>query len=297
VDNMVSDQILHEIYKLIFDPTTGKIITLVILGIIVLVIKKSIINYFNKKITSNTLKYRTRKSINFLATFVFVLGVTITYNEKLSGLTMAFGVAGAGIAFALQEVIASIAGWAAISFGDFFKIGDRVQLGGIKGDVIDIGILRTTMMEIGGWVDGDLYNGRIVRISNSFVFKDPVFNYSSEFPFLWDEITVPIRHGSDIDKTKALMQSIANQTVLDIEDASLDKWQSLVNKFMVEDARVRNMVTMTANENWMNFTLRYVVDYKQRRITKDKLFTGILKGIETEASITLACSTLEITQV
>ncbi len=294
---MVSDQILHEIYKLIFDPTTGKIITLVILGIIVLVIKKSIINYFNKKITSNTLKYRTRKSINFLATFVFVLGVTITYNEKLSGLTMAFGVAGAGIAFALQEVIASIAGWAAISFGDFFKIGDRVQLGGIKGDVIDIGILRTTMMEIGGWVDGDLYNGRIVRISNSFVFKDPVFNYSSEFPFLWDEITVPIRHGSDIDKTKALMQSIANQTVLDIEDASLDKWQSLVNKFMVEDARVRNMVTMTANENWMNFTLRYVVDYKQRRITKDKLFTGILKGIETEASITLACSTLEITQV
>ncbi|MBH47384.1 MAG: transporter [Halobacteriovorax sp.] len=294
---MVSEQILNEIYKLIFDPTIGKIVSLIVVGIIILLIKKSVINYFNKRITSNTLKYRTRKSINFIATFVFVLGVTVTYNEKLSGLTMAFGVAGAGIAFALQEVIASIAGWAAISFGDFFKIGDRVQLGGIRGDVIDIGILRTTMMEIGGWVDGDLYNGRIVRISNSFVFKDPVFNYSSEFPFLWDEITIPIRHGSDIDKTKELMQSVANHIVKDIEDASLDKWSSLVNKFMVEDARVRNMVTMTANENWMNFTLRYVVDYKQRRITKDKLFTGILKGIELDSKITLACSTLEITKV
>tara|TARA_R110000868_G_scaffold159516_9_gene388413 strand:+ start:2285 stop:3169 length:885 start_codon:yes stop_codon:yes gene_type:complete len=294
---MVSDQLLSEFQKIIFDPTIGKIITLLILAIIIFVIKKSVTNYFNKRITSNTLKYRTRKSINFLATALFILGVTITYNDKLSGLTMAFGVAGAGIAFALQEVIASIAGWAAISFGDFFKIGDRVQLGGIKGDVIDIGVLRTTMMEIGGWVNGDLYNGRIVRVSNSFVFKDPVFNYSSEFPFLWDEINIPIRHGSDIEKTKALIQTIANQTVLEMEDASLEKWRTLVNKFMVEDARIRNMVTMTADENWMVFTLRYVVNFKQRRITKDKLFTGILKGIEADPAITLACSTLEITQV
>ena len=293
---MLNDQILKEIYKIIFDPTIGKIITLIILAIFIFLLKKSMTNYFNKRITSNTLKYRTRKSINFLATLIFIFGVTITYNEKLSSLTMAFGVAGAGIAFALQEVIASIAGWAAISFGDFFKIGDRIQLAGIKGDVIDIGVLRTTMMEIGGWVDGDLYNGRIVRISNSFVFKDPVFNYSSEFPFLWDEITVPIRHGSDIEKVKLLMHEVANKTVVDVEDASLEKWKSLVDKFMVEDARVRNMVTMTANENWMNFTLRYVVDYKQRRITKDKLFSGILKGIDKDSSITLACSTLEISK-
>jgi small-conductance mechanosensitive channel len=63
-----------------------------------------------------------------------------------------------------------------------------VELGGIKGDVIDIGILRTTIMQIGEWVSGYQYNGRIVRVANSFVFKEPVFNYSAEFPFLWDEI-------------------------------------------------------------------------------------------------------------
>ncbi|MBN1798381.1 MAG: mechanosensitive ion channel family protein [Spirochaetales bacterium] len=83
---------------------------------------------------------------------------------------------------------------AAIIFSD--------QLGGIKGDVIDISILRTTLMEIGNWVDGDLYNGRVVRIANSFVFKEPVFNYSGDFPFLWDELTLPIRYGSDLNKTK-----------------------------------------------------------------------------------------------
>lgn len=67
-----------------------------------------------------------------------------------------------------------------------------MQLGGIKGDVVDISILRTTLMEVGEWVKGDLYSGRTVRIANSFVFKEPVFNYSGDFPFLWDEVIVPV---------------------------------------------------------------------------------------------------------
>ena len=78
--------------------------------------------------------------------------------DKLGNLTVAFGVAGAGIAFALQEVIASIAGWVAVSFSNFYSVEDRVQLGGITGDVIDIGVLRTTLMETGQWVKGDQYN-------------------------------------------------------------------------------------------------------------------------------------------
>ena len=83
-----------------------------------------------------------------------------------------------------------------IGLGQYYAPGDRVQLGGIMGDVIDISILRTTLMECGDWVKADLYNGRIVRIANSFVFKAPVFNYSGDFHFVWDEITVPIKYGS-----------------------------------------------------------------------------------------------------
>jgi len=84
-----------------------------------------------------------------------------------------------------------------LSVNQFYEPGDRVQLGGITGDVIDISILRTTVMEIGGWVKADLYNGRIVRIANSFVFKEPVYNYSADFPFVWDEIVLPIKYGCD----------------------------------------------------------------------------------------------------
>jgi len=78
------------------------------------------------------------------------------------------------------------------SFGSFYRIGNRVRLGGIIGDVIDIGVLRTTIMECGGWAKGDIYDGRIVRLASSFVFKEPVFNYSNDFPFLWHQIVVPV---------------------------------------------------------------------------------------------------------
>jgi small-conductance mechanosensitive channel len=91
---------------------------------------------------------------------------------------------GAGIAFAHQEIIVSIAGCIAITFGRYYKVGDRILLGGVKGDVIDISVLRTTIMECGSWVDGDLYNGRVVGLANSFLFKDPVYNYSGDFLFL-----------------------------------------------------------------------------------------------------------------
>lgn len=139
----------------------------------------------------NDNRYKTQKILDAVSYVIIILALLIVYSENLSGLTVALGVAGAGIAFAFQEVIASVAGWLALMFGNFYRTGDRVQLGGIKGDVIDIGVIRTTLMETGQWVDGDLYNGRIVRVANSFVFKEPVFNYSGDFPFLWDEIKIP----------------------------------------------------------------------------------------------------------
>ena len=170
--------------KYLFDPTIGKIVTLFVgIAVIWVIVKIIQINVLSK-IKDSDNRYRAKKFGGFVGFLLTVLLLTVIYSDKLGGLTVAFGVAGAGIAFALQEVIASFAGWLAIMFGGFYKSGDRVQLGGIKGDVMDIGVLRTTMMETGQWVDGDLYNGRIVLVANSFVFKEPVYNYSGDFPFL-----------------------------------------------------------------------------------------------------------------
>ena len=226
--------------KILFDPTIGKIITAVILVLVVIAVSKFFRNRSVKMIKDVDQRYRLRKVISLVSYLVIILIISIVFSDKLSGLTVALGVAGAGIAFALQEVIASVAGWLAVSLSSFYKVGDRVQLGGSVGDVIDIGILRTTLMECRQWVDGDQYTGRIVRIANSFVFKDSVYNYSADFPFLWDEIKLPIRYGSDINLTRKILESAANEVVGSYVSSAQATWDKMIEKYRIENANVRS---------------------------------------------------------
>jgi len=242
-------------------------------------------------------RYRARKLVTLFSYLIGILVFLAVFSDRLSGLSVAFGVAGAGIAFALQEVIGSIAGWIAISIGGFYSPGDRVQVGGIKGDVIDISILRTTLMEVGEWVAGDLYNGRIVRVANSFVFKEPVFNYSADFPFLWDEITLPIRYGSDWKFAREMLRGVVQEVLGAYAEQVKDSWKRVVRRYRIEDADVEPLVTLRATDNWIEFTVRYVVDYRRRRWMKDYLFTRILEEIDASGGrIHLASATFELVE-
>jgi small-conductance mechanosensitive channel len=252
--------------------------------------------YVTHNLKDSDSRYYGRKLITFGGYLAAILLVSIVYRDRLVGLTVAIGVAGAGIAFALQEVIGSVAGWIAISFGGFYKPGDRVQLGGIKGDVIDIGILRTTMMELGEWVDSDLYSGRVVRIANSFVFKAPVFNYSGDFPFLWDEIKVPVKHGSDHRLARAILEQAVNDLYTeDLMQASRQAWDYLIRRYLLEPASLEPAVSLVVTDNWLAFTVRYIVDCKRRRLTKDLLYTKILDAVEAHQDrVGIASTTVQL---
>ena len=285
-----------DIKSLLDNPTFVNVASVFILFLFVYILVKIIQKSATRLISENSSKYKVRKLINFFGYLIFVVGVMFIYNSKLSGFGTAIGVAGAGIAFALQEIIVSIAGYIAIFSSHFYRVGDRVKLGGIKGDVIDIGILRTTLMEIGDWVNGDLYNGKMVRVANSFVFKEPVYNYSGDFPFLWDEITIPIKTNGDYKYAKELFTKVLEEEVGDFANSSQDSWNKMIGTYSIENARVKPMITMVFDENWITFTLRYVVDYKYRRGTKSILFDKILSAIkESNGRIEVASAAIEIT--
>lgn len=287
----------EKIMDILFNPTVGKFAAIILgVGIIWLIIKGIQKKVFSR-IKDNDNRYRAKKFSGFVGYFLTIVLFTIVFSDKLGGLTIALGVAGAGIAFALQEVIVSFAGWLAIMFGGFFKSGDRIELGGIQGDVMDIGVLRTTLMETGKWVDGDLYNGRIVFVANSFVFKEPVFNYSGEFPFLWDEIKLPIQYGSDYGKVEEILLKASKTVVGDLSDQSLSKWRALQTKYRLEDAQTEPLISLIANDNWVEFTLRYVVNYRRRRVTKSALFKLILNMVdEVKDEVKFASATFQLVE-
>lgn len=281
----------------LFDhPLFVKTASIFVLFIAVYLVVRLLKNGVSRLAKDNSSKYKFSKMVTFIGYILFVLGIMFIFNTNFSGIGTALGVAGAGIAFALQEVIVSIAGYIAIFAGRFYKVGDRIKLGSVKGDVIDIGLLRTTLMEIGDWVNGDLYNGKMVRVANSFLFKDPVYNYSGDFPFLWDEMTVPIKTNGDYKYAKEVFEGILKEVVGEFSNASQKAWDKMTGEYSIENAKVQPMVTMVFDENWITFTLRYVVDFKMRRGTKSIISDKVLTAVnESEGKIEVASAAFEIT--
>jgi small-conductance mechanosensitive channel len=268
----------------------GFVGTIIILGLAQLLQRT-----LTKSIENPDMRYRSRKIIVFLGYILVLLFLTGVFSNQLHSVVVALGVASAGVAFALQEVIVSIAGWLAISSGQFYSIGDRVRLSGTVGDVIDIGVFSTTLMEIGEWIKGDKYSGRVVRIANSFVFTQPVYNYSADFPYLWDEIVLPIKYNSDIQIARSILQQTAEEVVGKYIQPAQERWKEMYKKYRLEHESVDPVVTLNANDNWMEFTLRYIVDYKKRRSNKDQLFEAIINKIaRTDGKVAIASTTLQL---
>lgn len=277
------------------DPLIIQLIIAVAGLVVIRLLTALLIRWAGRFVKDSQARYRIRKVSAFISYLVIILFLAVVFRERLGGLAIALGVAGVGIAFAMQEVVTSVAGWAAINFANFYKTGDRIQLGGIKGDVIDIGILRTTLMELGEWVKSDLYTGRIVRIANSFVFKEPVFNYSGDFPFLWDEITVPVTYASDHRLAREILEKIIHTVIEEFSAYAKRAWKDIVKQYMIEEAMIDPVVTLVCTDNWIEFTVRYITDFKLRRSTKNRLFSLILEEFEkTGGRVKIASTSLQL---
>ena len=287
-----------QIRKWLLDPVVGKIVASLLAVLIVVVLVRYTQRALGRYVEDSQRRYRLKKLVAFGGYVVAILLLSIVFSDKLAGLTVLLGVLGAGIAFALQEVIVSVAGWVALSFGRLYDVGDRVQVGGIKGDVIDVGVLRTTLMECGGWINGDQYNGRVVRVANSFIFKEPVYNYSSDFPFLWDEIRIPVRYGSNYEMAREGFQQVLDELTGEHARQLKGDWRKMTDKYLLEDAQLKPGVSLKMDDNWAEFTLRYVVDYKKRRGMKDQISSRILKLIEeSQGQVKLGAPSFELASI
>jgi small-conductance mechanosensitive channel len=183
------------------------------------------------------------------------------------------------VAVALQDILASIAGAFSIGFSRLYAIGDRVQIGDTRGDVIDIGLLRTTLMETGNWVSKDLYNGRIVRIPNSTVLKASVFNYSHGFQFIWDEIKVLLAATSDCKLAREMLLRVAKEAIGEYLLEAQTSWKAISDNYKSANPPLQPTVALVVNNGSLEFTVSYVVDYTKRTAMQDQLFTRIVEEI------------------
>ncbi|MGB5419936.1 mechanosensitive ion channel family protein [Algibacter sp.] len=290
---------MHTINEWITDnPTLFSVFKYVLLVTFVLAIIQLLRRYLRNKVANTGVRYKSQKGIEIIGYIVLIILSFSYFTGNIKDFTLAIGLFSAGVAFTLQELILSIAGSLYIFIVKVYKPGDRIEINGIKGDVIDVDSIYTTMMEIGQWVSSDNYSGRIVKLSNSFVFKGPIYNYSQDFPFIWDEFNLPIKYGSDMELAKSIVIKIASETLSEYTINSKSKWDEVVNKYYIEDALVDPTLAITLTDNWVQFNLRYIVDYKKRRYTKHVLNDEIGKAVEkTNGKVLLASTTLELIKI
>src|SRR5271157_4825461 len=256
------------------------------LGIVVIhVTFRSLEKRLPRHFSRGDARYRVRKFVVFLGYVIAILFMAILFGDRLGRLSFALGIAGAGVAVALQEVIAGIAGWIAIGVGKLYAVGDRIQIGDTKGEVIDISPFRTTLMETGHGVSGDLYSGRIASIPNGAVIKGPTFNYSQGFRFVWDEIKIRFTLDSDHVLAREMLLQIASESVSDYVAKTEKSWEHVTVDFRIAAVRREPTVTLVMLDGvYVEFTVSYVVDYLKRTAMKDQLFTRILEEVSTNQS-------------
>ena len=254
--------------------------------------------------TTTQTRFWTRQGVSLLATVILIMGVLSIWFNDPTRLATAFGLMSAGLAFALQQVITAIAGYFVILRGSTFTVGDRISMGGVRGDVLRLGFIQTTIMEMGQppsvqsadpaqWVKSRQFTGRIVTVSNSKIFSEPVFNYTRDFPFIWEEMVIPITYKADRGKAEAIMLAAASEHAVRADSIAADARRDLHERFGVTPIDLVPKVFFRITDNWLELTVRFLVDTHGIRDVKDAMSRDIVVELDN-AGIGIASATYDI---
>jgi len=243
--------------------------------------------------------YYYRHLARYVVVLAGIVALIVVWRSAIGHVALFGGLLAAGLAFALQEVIGSVAGWFNIVSGGIYRVGDRVEIAGVKGDVIDITLLRTKVLEMGSslpeepsWVGGRQSTGRVVSISNKATFEQPAYNYSAFFEYVWEELRVPVPYSADWRRAERIVCEEAER-VSDSEGAraAMDEMR---RRFPIPPHEVDPKVYVTLTDNWVELAARFVIPVRQSRTIKDQMSRAIRERFD-EAGIAVASSTMDVT--
>jgi small-conductance mechanosensitive channel len=250
----------------------------------------------SRKIEDVNRRHRARRAALYIATGVVLVLLALIWIGQLSegNLPVLISVTAAGLVIALGDTILSVAGWLFILVRRPYSVGDRIKIGDVIGDVIDIKLFQTTMLEVGGWVSGEQSTFRLVHCPNNALFRQPVWNYTSGFPFIWDELGVVVTFESDWRKARQIMLDHVTEGGRKVQQLAESGLIELAKKYAIKYSTLTPTVYVTIADNGVKLTLRYLTDARGRRTTQDELSRGILQDFEEHEDIKFAYPTYRI---
>ena len=254
-----------------------------------------------KRIKDAQRRYYLNRSISILSVFVVIIGLLVIFVRDFRHLATGMGVALAGLAVALQEMITSFFSWFLIRGSRGYQVGDWIRIGDQYGEAVDISLMLTTLGEVspigpkgetgGGWTGG------LTILSNSIIFKSPLVNFTRGYPFVWCSLPYFFSYESDWKKAESILLSAAEEN--EIKETA-GKAKLMIDQMKKDFAiRVRHtdpVVRVGAGSSGIKLTLRFLAHPRHRRTLMDRVNRKIMEAVIQADQVEFAYDTIRVFQ-
>ncbi len=258
---------------------------------IIWAIQRATIRLFINRIEDPPVRYQWQKVIKYISVTIALILLVRIWFGAFTSLGTYFGLLSAGLAIAFKDLLVNMVGWMFILTRQPFKVGDRIEINNITGDVIDIRLFQFSVIEIGNWVDADQSTGRIINIPNGIIFSTPQANFTLGFEYIWHEIPVLVTFESDWKKAKKILSDIIQNHSGDFSKDAAAQLKRASKKFLIYYKNLTPIVYTSVKDSGVLLTIRFICHVRQRRTLEEKIWEDILEQFSKHDDIDFAYPT------
>lgn len=246
---------------------------------------------FTRRVNDPVRRYTISKTTSYIVGLLALILIVRIWFRAGENIGTTVGIMSAGLAIALQDPISNFAAWMFIIIRRPFTVGDRIEINGHAGDVVDIRLFMFSMLEVGNWVAADQSTGRLIHIPNGMVFKNPVANYTEGFDYIWNEIAVMVTFESDWERAHAILTEIGKEYAAENADEINRQLRQTTSKYMVYFRYLTPIVWVSVADSGVVLTLRYLCPVRKRRGSSTEIWGAILRAFAADDSVDFAYPT------
>jgi len=257
--------------------TQAKVLKSLVVVLFFLLVRSAVMRIMLRNVTDVRQRYSWSRGVTSTIAILIVIFLGVIWFAGLERIATFAGILGAGLAVALHDTIANIAGFLFIMLRRPFEVGDRIEIGGVAGDVIDIRLFQFSLLEIGNWVDADQSTGRILQVPNGQVLRSVTASFNKGFDYIWHEIPILITFESNWKKAKGILQDIVDDDRFVVAEEVERQVRRAASRYLIYSGKVTPIVYTTVRDSGVLLTVRYMTKPKTRRGTEQQLWEQILE--------------------
>jgi len=250
---------------------------IILIVLMVYLIDRSIDRYLAEMGKERTRLHTLRAVIRFGVQAVGVMLILLVILGAPRQMTTFLGLATAGITVAMKDFIVAFFGWFVLMGKNGLRVGDWVEINGVAGEVIEINLLRTVLLETGNWTDTGHPTGRKVAFVNSYAIEGHFFNFTTSGQWMWDELQITVPANQDpYPLLDAIQETVAKETEKTAASAE-EEWKNAASNYKVSAVSAAPTVNLRPTSLGVDVHVRYIAHAQERSAIRARLNQALVE--------------------